>query len=1012
MSRHALVALFVSAAACAQVSVPFRRVIVDNNPPRRPHCKTAGDLDGDKLPDLLAASDAGEGLYWYRAPSWAKIRIDDGAFTTDMQAGDVDGDGDLDVVIPRTGTGTVWYENPRPAGDPAIASWKRRMIGAGRAHDVEVGDVDRDGRLDVVVRFRDTQVLLQRDGGRWAKVDIPTGGRGGTALGDLDGDGDLDIAENGYWLEAPADLEKGTWTRHDIAEGWPDDCGVAIADINKDGRPDVVMVPAETKGKLAWFETARPRQGPWTEHVIEHDITHVHTFKLADIDRNGTLDVVTAETEQSPQGRVRIHYNLGKALRWSAQVVGRSGSHNLRVVDIGNDGDLDIIGANHGNHGDATPLDVWENLSISPGTPLSLNMWQRHVIDAARPARAVFVGQADLDGDGRIDVITGGWWYGNPGNPGGEWKRRAVGEGFRNFAIAYDFDGDGDMDLLGTQGEGSERRPDFIWAENDGKGAFVLHTNFPPKPDGDFLQGIAVLRTSPRGVIQIALSWHKFGKGIHMLRVPKQPASEPWTIDRISDVSQDEALSTGDIGRDVTLDLLLGTRLLRTKDGKSWIPRTINPAAGHPDRNKLVDMNGDGRLDAVVGYEAINVPGKLVWYEQGADAEQAWEERPISEIVGPMSVDVADVDRDGDNDVVAGEHNYKEPRTAKLHVFENLDGKGLRWRDHVVHTGDEHHDGAQLVDIDRDGDLDILSIGWSHSNVLLYENKAIPLSPEDKARIDQVLPAAATVKPVRPRRLLLLNMNVRDDGRRPMLEPAMPYLNYVIAAMGRKTGAYTTVFTTDIESLRPKNIGQFDAICFNNTTGVLTNDRELRESLLAFVAKGKGYAGFHAGGAATFVQYPRYDQFPAFGEMVGGYEDGGHPWSPQDTIRIRVEDPKNPVNAAFQGQDFSIQHQVMQFRKPFSREILHVLLSIDVDASDYDAGRRRVLPERRVDRDFPMSWIKRYHQGRVFYTVFGHNADIAWNPTLLKHFLAGIQYALGDLKADDSPGARPGESGR
>ena len=284
--------------------------------------------------------------------------------------------------------------------------------------------------------------------------------------------------------------------------------------------------------------------------------------------------------------------------------------------------------------------------------------------------------------------------------------------------------------------------------------------------------------------------------------------------------------------------------------------------------------------------------------------------------------------------------------------------------------------------------------------------RAAELTAEEKARIDEALPAKASARPKGARKMLLLNRNVRDDGRRPIIEPSMPYMNYAIEVMGARTGAYTTVFSTDVESLRPENLKQFDAICFNNTTGVITYDQGLRESLLAFVANGKGFVAFHAGGAATFVQYPKYDQFPPFGDMVGGYEDGGHPWTPQDTIRIHVEDPKNPVNAAFQGQDFTIKHQVMQFRAPFSRENLHVLLSIDVDKSDYDPVRRRVLKERRVDRDFPMSWIKLYHKGRVYYTVFGHNEDIAWNPTLLKHFLAGIQYALGDLKADTTPSAK------
>ncbi|GAG12704.1 unnamed protein product, partial [marine sediment metagenome] len=106
-------------------------------------------------------------------------------------------------------------------------------------------------------------------------------------------------------------------------------------------------------------------------------------------------------------------------------------------------------------------------------------------------------------------------------------------------------------------------------------------------------------------------------------------------------------------------------------------------------------------------------------------ANELWTEHVIAEVVGPMSLDVADMDDDGDPDVVVGEHNYAEPETARLLIFQNLDGSGKLWKGYVVHTGDEHHDGAITVDIDSDGDLDIISIGWSHPRVLLYENLAL-----------------------------------------------------------------------------------------------------------------------------------------------------------------------------------------------------------------------------------------------------------------------------------------------
>jgi len=281
---------------------------------------------------------------------------------------------------------------------------------------------------------------------------------------------------------------------------------------------------------------------------------------------------------------------------------------------------------------------------------------------------------------------------------------------------------------------------------------------------------------------------------------------------------------------------------------------------------------------------------------------------------------------------------------------------------------------------------------------------------EEKKRIADAVPKTAPAKPKKARRILVSNLNVRKGtvrvGERE--HPSIPYGNYAIEQMGKRTGAYEAVFNNDIGLLRPGFIDQFDAICFNNTVGVLFDDKELRESLLGFIAGGKGFIGFHAA-AATFVEYPVYDQWPAFGRMVGGTENGGHPWRPTETITLKVSDAKSPLTAVFNGKGLQIADEVYQFQEADLAERVHPLLSVDTEKTDFGPNRR-FLPVRLKDRFFPLTWIKPHEQGRVFYSSLGHNPHVYWNADLLAHFLAGIQYALGDLEADARPAVTPGSS--
>ena len=277
------------------------------------------------------------------------------------------------------------------------------------------------------------------------------------------------------------------------------------------------------------------------------------------------------------------------------------------------------------------------------------------------------------------------------------------------------------------------------------------------------------------------------------------------------------------------------------------------------------------------------------------------------------------------------------------------------------------------------------------------------LTADQQQKIDAALPAKAPAKPKSHRRMLIITL-AKVNERVVRGHPAIPAANYALEQMGKRTGAFEAVFSNDVENFRPDKIKQFDAVCFNNTQGVLWDDPELRQSLLDYVRGGHGVVGFHAV-ISTFVQHPVYDQWPPFGRMIGGTENGGHPWGPEDTYTFKVDDSKSPINAPFHGHGFAMTDEVDQLQEPALRERMHVLLSVDMSKSK---PTHTVLPVRQLDQDFPVAWIRMEGKGRVFVSAMGHGPDVFLNPTLLQHFLAGIQFALGDLKADAAPSAATG----
>jgi type 1 glutamine amidotransferase len=181
----------------------------------------------------------------------------------------------------------------------------------------------------------------------------------------------------------------------------------------------------------------------------------------------------------------------------------------------------------------------------------------------------------------------------------------------------------------------------------------------------------------------------------------------------------------------------------------------------------------------------------------------------------------------------------------------------------------------------------------------------------------------------------------------------------------------------------------------------------------ALTPAGRGRAGGRGAGdqsapavARGSVKLPAEGSWPEFNKMIGGYFK--FHWGDGTHVPVKIDDPASPLTKMFGGQGFEIVDETYTFAQDsFSRENVHVLTSVDYDKMPQATRDMEPAATARTDGDYALSYIRREGQGRVFYEANGHNEKIYAIPAMLEHVLAGIQYALGDLKADDSPSAKP-----
>jgi len=299
--------------------------------------------------------------------------------------------------------------------------------------------------------------------------------------------------------------------------------------------------------------------------------------------------------------------------------------------------------------------------------------------------------------------------------------------------------------------------------------------------------------------------------------------------------------------------------------------------------------------------------------------------------------------------------------------------------------------------------------GWMVVGTLLMvcgvvQGAALAPEPtaEQIAKMRAAAPKQARVKPEKGRKLLVFSLSWGFK------HTSIPYGKKAIQILGEESKAFETTLSDDIRMFEPESLKQYDAVFFNNTNNeiflpeemdkltaaeraaALDLDARLKKSFVVYLQGGGGLAVIHAGVAS-------FREWDEFGNIMGARFEN-HPWGSGSKVWFKVEEPNHALGKAFKESPFALRDEIYQVKDPYSREKLRVLVSID--ATKTEMTRQGIV---RKDGDFAMTWIKSYGEGRVYYNAFGHDFDIFWNPEVLQHWLDGIQFVLGDLKADTTP---------
>jgi hypothetical protein len=707
-------------------AVPFSdQIIIDNLDADGAATVAAADVDQDSDLDIIVGSYRDGRVAWYENQSDGLFQqhLISTASDTEIRhvvAADIDGDGDLDVAVAAYGVDRVeWYQNVD--GQGTFGPSKNISSAAAGVRSLAAGDFDKDGDLDLVsASFLDSKVDLHRNLGnglfalQQTITSAPDRPRAVRAA-DVDGDGNLDIMvasrfdDTISWFPGQGN---GTFlAQQKLATNIDAPESIELADVDGDG--DLDLAAAIYGGsQLVWYEN----MGGGTfgsENELSNDALRGQTIQFADLDGDSDLDIIAGSylNDETVSDKVVWFENTdGQGTFGREQFIARDDTVGIEAViaaDLDSDGDQDVLSASAIDN----KVSWFENLGAAKFAR------QRQVTSDASGAASVAA--ADFDGDGDLDIVAASYWdngvswYQNDGQARFGTERVITNLAERAQRVrAADLDGDGSVDVLSA----SHRDNKIAWYRNtDGRGSFgaqmVINARATGAADVNFadVDGDGDMDVLSASITDATVAWYENtdGKGSFSAAkvITRRAIGAEW-------------VTTADLDADGDLDVLSASyqderiAWYENVDGKGTFGSAVTVHTGDQANGvEAIDIDGDGDLDLAM---TLYGSSQLVWYENRGGPDPFGSAQIIAQgLTRIETIFIADIDGNGRDDILTAASEF-------ILWYERVGAE------FVSHSISSQVDGAvdvRAADLDGDGDLDVVSASVLDSKVAWYRNE-------------------------------------------------------------------------------------------------------------------------------------------------------------------------------------------------------------------------------------------------------------------------------------------------